>query len=400
MHRDLRHEPALLSAIDKSSSFEGTRRVGVNAAERAGRFQAPLCALIERAMAVQFRAFETQPVDAFAPGLVARMGALLTDALSLFGAVFDEHQDEELLPQAAAGAPFLQEIDRLMEASSSRQRIADLCFVARMELRAKQQPLTALAGASDPWLVLSGCASARRKLIKSACAVEQALCELEGLKSQSASCYETELQTSLEVRRTYLQFRAEVLREGPPEPQVMVQRLRQAGVSIAKLVGRDVYENLRTDDRLQLRGFQSRLLAWLRAGDGAQTRTGLRIWQDLAAFAGMLVTVNNRAELRNHDRTVIAEVAQALTPLPDHAPLPDGLRRRLGAVQGRDDALDALLSSGAATVDECWALLEGVSEQLGAPPAVSSTFETPEANTPSAPIPPKPPAAADGSENT
>lgn len=366
-------------------------------------FQERLHRLIEQAQAIELRAFETQAAEAFAPALVDRLGKLLAAGLEVLADVFDEHQDATPLPQATVSDGFLYAIDRLMETANSRQRIADLCFVARLELRAKQQRMAALARSEDAWHVLSDCASARRKLIKSARAVEQALCELEGVRSESTSAHETELQISIEVRRAYMLFRAEILRDGPPEPCETVQRLRQAGVSIAKLVGRDVYENLRIDDRLQLRGLQTRLLAWLRAGHDGQPRTGLRLWQDLAAFAGMLVTVNNRAVLREHDQELASQVERELAASPDpHARVPHDLLRRLEPMRGRDEALDLLLAQERAPdVEACRAVLRRVHQQLGAPSSGAiGDFETPEADASFASSHPPRPAEAGDTEIT
>lgn len=332
-----------------------------------------LAVLVEDARAVDFRPFETLPTRDFAPALVDRMEALLRRAVLLVERVYERHSEDEFEPEFEPSASSLRESGTTV-ASPSCERVADLCFVALLELGSQERPLASVATAADAWLVLSTCSTVKQKLVKSACAVERALCAHEGLQSLLATTIETELQISLQVRHAYHCFRKELLKHGAPESDTIVNRLRQAGVSIARLVGRDVYEHLRTGDRMQLRWFQNQLLDWLR-GDGDRVpRAGMRLWQDLAALAGVLISVNNRADLRNHDLAVVAEVERALA---DDAfsgdVVPPEFRRRLQAIEGRDDELDHLLaSSPSVSVAACRVVLARLRDQLG---FVSSPLE-------------------------
>lgn len=329
---------------------------------------------------MDLRDYETQPAAQFAPALVARTLALLQTGIELIGAVYERHQNDECELGFEPSTFWPGPSDGPSDTNDQGGPLADLCFVAQLELSSRQAPLAAVADADDVWLVLSTCSSVKQKLVKSACAVERALCSYEQLPSLLTATYQAELRVSLQVRHAYNRFRSDVLRGGTPRPETIVERVRKAGVSIARLVGRDVYEHLRSGDRMQLRSFQAQLQAWLRGDDLFSARSGMRLWQDLAAFAGVLMCVNNRSDLRTHDLEAVTEVERALatgTFPGDVVPVP--LRERLGALGGRDEELDQLLGSNEPlVVGKCHAVLLRLQEQLG---FMSGPFEiTPSAD--------------------
>ncbi len=88
---------------------------------------------------------------------------------------------------------------------------------------------------------------------------------------------------------------------------------------------------------------QKRIVSWLR-GEDAGEETGRRLWQDLVSFARLLMRVNDREELREHDR----KVATALLRMLFHPKRPaKGLSsahlKELEQLEGRDDELDELI---------------------------------------------------------
>jgi hypothetical protein len=72
-------------------------------------------------------------------------------------------------------------------------------------------------------------------------------------------------------------------------------------------------------------------------------RAGARIWHDIAAFADLLMQVNNRAELRDHDAELLMKVAPALLSPPDASLVPADMVARLDPLYGRSGALDLIL---------------------------------------------------------
>ena len=72
------------------------------------------------------------------------------------------------------------------------------------------------------------------------------------------------------IRAYYARVRREVAGDAPPEDHEMHERLLSVAASIAKLIGRDFYGDLRVSDRAALRGLQERLRSWIR-GPGARS---------------------------------------------------------------------------------------------------------------------------------
>jgi len=112
-----------------------------------------------------------------------------------------------------------------------------------------------------------------------------------------------------------------VVGSAEPTPEEAGARLRRAGASLAKLVGRPIYVHLRTRDRHQIRRFQQRIADYLGGLGGVtpasrvtdlEMRDGLRLYRDLANLTELMMQVNNRVELRGHDATVAQSVADEL----------------------------------------------------------------------------------------
>jgi hypothetical protein len=339
--------------------------------------QALLSDLVEAARHIETRSFEHSTNEVLGEDLFPEVEEILTLGLDTFGVIFEHYEGGgESAPAAPApsGENFYRSIDRVLRTGHAAQRIADLCFMARLELRSKQEQLKAVDEKGSVWSNISACASVRRKVIKSASAIEKALCEHEGLLPSTQSAYETEVQRSLLVRRTYSQFRRAVTLTESPPPDAIQQKLRHAGIQIAKLVGRDIYEDMRIDDRIQLRALQDAMVAWMRGGDSFTPRSGLRLLQDLSAFAGMLVLINNRAVLREHDAVLVNEVLEALQACAADEPLPEELLARLRTIQGRDDELDRFIDSNPSpSVGECRELLRRLQTILK-PPTGTEAF--------------------------
>lgn len=332
--------------------------------------QRELAQVVERARQLDTRGFESAGATIIHEQLVPQVREVLQEGLGALCSVLESYRDETIGTEEGEcdegdGA---RAIDALMDRASAVERIADLCVIARLDLRCKQDRLTALADSRKVWDLISVCASIRRKLLKSAAAVEQTLGELEGRPSRAAGVFHTELQRSLEIRRVYTRFRHPIVARGVPRPEEVQIRLREAGVAIAKLVGRDVYEDMRVDDRIQLRRLQADIIEWLRGEDGFHPRTGLRLWQDLSAFTELLVLVNNRGELREHDRLLAVRLSAELRELPAESRPPEDLIGALSALHGRDDELDGLLQNEQPSVGALRPIVERLREALDGDP--------------------------------
>jgi len=325
----------------------------------ATEFQQRLRNVAERARAINTRDFEGKPPLALKQDLLPVLSAVLSEAIGLLGSVlthYEKPNDSDAKEFADVETEeFYRRIDGLMNDESGPQRIVELAFIARWELKRKAEELQTVATSKDDaWDAIARCGSSRRRLLKSAIAVETAICEHEGLSSTLRELNLTELRRSLETRRAYAIFRGELSGHPGDGAERIKQGLRGAGIAIARLIGRDVYEDLRVTDRMQVRTLQERVLRWLRGDEGFDGNAGLQIWQDLSAFADLLLQVNNRQELREHDQTVLAEMYAdlfALHPAPESIPV--AVRRQLEPLLGRDRELDELIQNpGSRTVDE------------------------------------------------
>ncbi|MFP2960977.1 hypothetical protein ACLEPN_24990 [Myxococcus sp. 1LA] len=233
-----------------------------------------------------------------------------------------------------------------------RQRIADLAFVARLDLGERLERLGAMTASEAPWSIIAACGSARRRLFKCAAAVERALCAHEGLTPRLEGLLTQELERSLKVRQAYVLFRRGLLTRAEPTAAWLVPVLRRAAVCFSELTGRDIYEELRIEDRTELRRLQWAVLDWLRGQGGHDTESGRRLWQDIAVFAELLTQVNLRPELREHDRALLGSLLSRLeldTPLSA-----EHLAELARPLLGVDDVLDDCIENPTAVERQEW----------------------------------------------
>jgi hypothetical protein len=223
--------------------------------------------------------------------------------------------------------------------------IGDLAFVAIAELRQHQHRLQGHRATQDAQDIISDCGSALRAIRKSLYALEPLLCEVE----QTPQLLPPRLGTSLQVRRQYHKLWSFAATIAPVDASTVRAALRGAGTRIAILVGSQVHQLLREDDRFRLRELQCRILEWLRDGDeteptGESAVAAVRLWQDFALFVEMLRQVNLREELIEHDREVLRDAVAALRSGGEA--VVNAVVAALAAIHGVDDALDELLKRG------------------------------------------------------
>ncbi|MFZ5438363.1 MAG: hypothetical protein ACOZQL_00075 [Myxococcota bacterium] len=300
--------------------------------------RAELAELFAHVAAVDIRTFEDQTVEELRATLLTTSVALLTRGVDVAAGLLAEFDRTSGEPTPELDDRFELAMDSALVApvKDERTRVADIAFMARIELRQRLERLGEAATTGDGWEVLSQCSSALRRLQKSLSALEHALCEVEGRERRFS--YDSELTVSLETRRQYRRLWSRVEELGEPGTEKVRPALRAAGTLIAMLVGKSVYSRIREQDRRQLRAFQERILAWLEPGAGDE-RAGVRLWQDFAGFVSMLRGINHRQELVEHDRKILRLLRAAADPAKE-AP---GL---LLVLEGLDDALDAARLQG------------------------------------------------------
>ncbi len=296
---------------------------------------------------------EGEPAAAFTQ-LVPQTERALSTILECLESLL-RHYDHMLPPplstssnDPADSAEFIIDLDRIMAEEKAGTKVADLCFLAQIELGRKRRLLRKIDTETEQFHILYLCASSLRKANKAIKAVENCLGSQEGLEPRLS--FVTELEISLKVRLAYRRFRQATLGDAPANPEDVADRLRTVCTAIAKLRGRDLYLQLRFDDRRELLGLQQRILSWSSDADGGDAETGLRLWQDAAMLAHLLARVNHRSELLEHDVGLIAE---ALDLISDGAETPL-LADKLTPLLGRDDELDQLVESSQAADLDAW----------------------------------------------
>ncbi len=305
--------------------------------------------------------------------LLANTVDLLRELTDFYDAESAAHDDPNADP--ADDGDFLKEIGAQISSELAAREVSSLTFVARGQLMEMQEALGSALEHKKVWAVASHADSSLRHVGKALIAVESAIREYEGLEAPDRRW--NDLKDSLATRRLYGQFRRAILRGGEPHTHAEITTgLNSAATRIAILRDLEFYPFLRIDDRLTIRRLQKRIAAWLSGeGDGSD-ESGLRLWEDLVSFARLLTKVNDREELREHDRQVVAAACRMLLdPQRPVARLTDGQLKELERLEGRDDELDQVLRQGSQlAVQELRAPLERLRTELQRPFEGSLTF--------------------------
>ena len=328
-----------------------------------------VAALIEKTQGVAFVVPEDTGYFSIDDDLVRRVRKLIDRVVELLRELTEfydsgnrahEHSDD-------AGSEehgFLKEIGAQISSELAVREVSSLAFVARGQLMERQEALQSAVEQRKVWAVASHADAGLRQMGKALIAIESAICEYEGLEVRDRRW--VDLEDSLETRRLYSQFRRAVLRGGEPESDELAARLRGSARRIAILRDLEIYPFLRIDDRLTIRRLQKRIAGWLGGEGDSSEEAGLRLWQDLASFARLLVKVNDREELREHDRQVVTTVCRMLfsTDWPAER-LSDSQLKELERLEGHDDELDQLISrAGEHSFEELRKPLERLRDQL------------------------------------
>jgi hypothetical protein len=332
----------------------GSGRVGetmLSTTEQSKLILERLRALLPRALAIPVVAYEEEVGEALIPLLDDAKGCV-HEAIACFDAtlaLFDQPapfvDDFDFEPPSQVS----QALDDLVSETSTRagERVSNTAFIGRIGLLARSRQLQALQP-EPQWELVSTCGRALREVYKATSAVELVLSEELGERS-GVRHFVTELQHSIRTRHAYWAFRRDVLASTPPTISTIYGRLRSASNAIAKLAGRESYAVARFDDRLQIRGFHQRIRAHLHEmlqarHDGNRIEAleiaGMRLWQDLANLCDLIMQVNQRAELRQHDRALLQDSIDHLDNITSAM-----LVERLRPLRGRDGELDAWLEA-------------------------------------------------------
>ncbi len=273
--------------------------------------------------------------------VLEQVGTLLEGSSVLMSAALDHY--DQLCAESDGDA--LDRLSQMPAATSSEvaaQQIASVAFVGNAQVRELGEELQRAKIDSNHWRQAALSDTAVRETVRALIALESAMLEYEGLPQKERQW--AELEDSLEIRLLYTQLRRTVIEGGEPrDREELVRRLRKSARRIAILRDLKIYPFLRISDRLEIRGLQKRIMAWLERAD-SDRQSGLRLWQDLASFSRLLRQINRREEVREHDRRTVLETYRMLFgAFEQPTKMPAATRQRLESLAGRDDQLDSLL---------------------------------------------------------
>lgn len=217
--------------------------------------------------------------------------------------------------------------------------VVDIAFIAHVYLRQRSERLARLGKSPNSWLVIAESASLRRHILKSMIRVEQAVCAELGVSAELGHLHD--LDVALASRRVYQHYIRSVRAIGERVEGGtldMVGALRLCATNVAQVIGRDVYEHLRVDDRQQLRSLQQRIFSAVQHPEDELSIR--RLWMDICASAELFKRIHERNELIEHDFELLAELlgdGSATLRLDAEG------RERLAELEGRDAQLDRLL---------------------------------------------------------
>ncbi|MDH5760542.1 MAG: hypothetical protein OEZ65_13210 [Gemmatimonadota bacterium] len=315
------------------------------------------------ARSIDLRSYEESDASTIRVELVPRVLMNLDQGVMVLNAVLTHFEVREAQAAVAPTQPqtgksdwaFLREIDTMVQEAHSPEAVKDIAFFSMGEMRRRRARIEKILGKDDIWLILSELDGGLRYVYKALTALEAAMCQLSGVTPRLG--FFTELHRALATRQVYGRFRQEVDSGGEPDPDGVYDRMRSVAVGIAKLIGRDIYPDLRVTDRGEIRKLQRRALDWLKGGRGADPEAGLRLWQDCSAFTGLLREVSRRQELFEHDTKALAGALERAENLAGTGVVTREFVESVQPLFGKDDELDRLLDEGAGTETARWLMV-------------------------------------------
>lgn len=262
------------------------------------------------------------------PDLMTKILALLERTTTLMREVTISFEDDP--PAKAVGATL------------SPQEVADLAFVCRSELVEIHQGLKHTVNMKNAWKIAAQGDRAVARTIRALIPIEAALREYLGHAPLNRSWFD--LDDALAIRGKFIEFWLFTKKTGTPDGPNQSRAFESLRDRIADLRQDPIYPYLRIDDKLTIRSLQKRVLSFLEATGSDTEESGRRLWQDLIGFFDLLMHINRREELQNHDRQLVGRVNRDLFHLTDATEImPPAIHEQLKSLASLDSELDTLL---------------------------------------------------------
>ncbi|MEK7705031.1 MAG: hypothetical protein AAB426_08735 [Myxococcota bacterium] len=267
--------------------------------------------------------------------LLATMPALLSDGPMPPEGIVEEHEPIWNLEDAEAtegeAAPvhdrFCEELDAALEGLTNSaagkvlfEAFDNSCQMLVLELRRARARLMDAQRRRVKWAMITEGEESRRKATKAlqagvALAARMLDVDLHGTEFAEQP---SELHTSLAVRNLVFELRANVesITAGIERLPVneLALRVRDARILLLELFASPLYHSLRAPDRYGLQQLRQRAAEWLESlwedGDAAR-----HVLDDLRLFVDLLVQINCRDVLVQHDRRLVQASRESLTDL-------------------------------------------------------------------------------------
>jgi hypothetical protein len=294
---------------------------------------------------------EDSALIGLAADLVPTITRLLRTGIELLSDVEAAHAPPA--DEAAEVPESLRQIGLQISMEYAARDLDDIAFFARTDLRNAHEQLIGIATRKGHMMALAThCESSLRRLHKALISVESALFEFEGRPAPQRRWFD--LEVSLQIRKLYWNLRRETGGHTVDRSKPLDVRLRSVLYRIVAFRELSVYPLLRVEDRVSLRRLSKGILEWLN-GDERRPAVARRLWQDLTAFADILVHVSHRQELQEHDLSMVSNAYRTLFgDGRTAATVPAALVAEAQALLGLDDELDGLILQGSRGQVEAW----------------------------------------------
>ncbi len=236
----------------------------------------------------------------------------------------------------------LVDIGALISSEIAIQEVLDLTFVATSHLRFGADRLRRAINDQNLLAMVNSSEVVLTRLRRGLLPVEIALGDYTGIKVPVRTI--GDIEGSIEVRRIYAGLRRAVLAIGRPSDSDLESLLTEFSNHLSALRSNAVATQIRINDRVQITALINRIGQWKVCEDPKDIEAGHTIWSDLATFASLLALTNNRQELIDHDRRIIARIFHELyANIRPPSIISEEMLQKLCTLEGRDDDLDQLI---------------------------------------------------------
>jgi hypothetical protein len=291
------------------------------------------------------------------PKLIHNILCLLREAIELLGEIGGYFEAGGGKPDptddASNDGDFLRDIGLSISSELATRELADLALMGRSELRDLHGRLELASTQKNFWNLASTADTCVGRIGRALIPLESAMRDYEDLPPKRRRW--EDLDDSLEIRRQYGMLWRTVLRAGDSREDQLPGALRRVAQRIAVLRQHTIYPFLRIDDRLSIRKLQKRIGTCLdregldresldREGLDREDESPRRLWNDVVSSFRLLMQINQRHEIQEHDRELVLSTYCDLSRRRGKGErIPYEILSRVDSLLGRDDDLDQLL---------------------------------------------------------